>query len=158
MPHTSRRRKADNSRKRREVLDDEGWTRVTTKSRSSLAQETQAVIGGKYSPSRYPLREPVFPIAENLSKSEVPPGASLEGIKHRYHKVERLWLASDSYVELQTALRRYLETAHKVENCTLFGTGSYCGLSQGWIERHEVALVQTAAFVSVVDLIGKSRE
>ena len=130
---------------------------MTTKRLSNIRLETHSVTGREYSPSRDPFKEPCVDSATDTSKSEVPSGASVEDIVQRYEKVRRLWLLSDSFAALQAALTRHLETARGIGNCTLFGAGSYCGLRQGWIERHEVALVQTAAFTSAVDFIGEFR-
>lgn len=158
MPHTSHRKKHGNDRKRTEVLDDEGWTRITTKRLSKMTPQSHNVTAREYSPSRDPVEEPYVDLVTLPAKCEVPFTASVADISQRYEKVKSLWLLSDSFTALQAALLRQLETASKIPTCALFGAGSYCGLRQGWIERHEVALVQTAVFTSAVDLIGKFRE
>lgn len=156
MPHTSRRKKHGNDRKRTEVIDDEGWTRVTTRSMAKMmTPQNHTVPAREYSPSRDSVTEPCIGGVTYPGKYEVPSTASVADITQRYKKVKRHWSLSNSFTALQAALSRHLETGPKIETCTLFGAGSYCGLRSAWIERHEVALVQTAVFMSAVDLIGE---
>lgn len=155
MPHTSRRRKHGNDRKRTEVIDDEGWTRVTTRSMAKMNPQNHTVPAREYSHSRDSVTEPCIGLVRYPGKYELPSTASVADITQRYEKVKRHWSLSDSFTALQAALSRHLESGPNIETCTLFGAGSYCGLRSAWIERHEVALVQTAVFMSAVDLIGE---
>ena len=155
MPHTNKKKKRGDAQKRAEIVDDDGWTRVTTKSQSQNVLSSHVVSGGDYDPSNPPSREPLEKVQRDLRPLEAPSGASVESIKAGYEKLRKLWLASDSYQALQTALKTHLKAATKVEQCMLFGSGSFCGMRQGWIGRHEIALLQTAVFVSAVDIIGK---
>lgn len=155
MPHTNRKKKHGNDRKRTEVLDHEGWTRITTKGQCKMTPQSHTTAVLESSPSGDALKEPCLGLSTDSGKSELPSTASVADISQRYEKAKRFWLLSDSFTSLQAALGGHLETAPSIETCTLFGAGSYCGLRQGWIERHEVALVQTAVFMSTIDLIGK---
>lgn len=155
MPHTSSKKKRNDGRKRAEVTDDDGWTRVTTKFQANDCLEPHAVNGHDYSPSRNPSQEPYGHPIVTPGRLEAPPGASVKTITQNYEKAKKLWLASKSFTALQSALRSRLDPARKIRSCTIFGSGSFCGLRQGWIGRHEVALIQIAVFASAIEIIGK---
>lgn len=155
MPHTNKKKKRANAQKRTEIVDDDGWTRVTTKSQSHNILHSHLVSGGDYDPSKPPSKEPLELLQRSLEPLAAPSNASNGTIKTMYERLEKIWLASESYQALKRALQARLNTASKVERCILFGSGSFCGMRQGWIGRHEVAVLQTAVFISAVNLIGK---
>jgi hypothetical protein len=43
----------------------------------------------------------------------------------------------------------------RIDACVLFGSGTFTGLRDGWINRSHVAFCQLAAFKAVIDLLGK---
>jgi hypothetical protein len=51
--------------------------------------------------------------------------------------------------------KRVISSNTRVDACVLFGSGTFTGLGQGWINRNHVAMYQLAAFKAVVDLIGE---
>jgi hypothetical protein len=145
MPHTNKRKKKKtNSAKRIEVVDESGWTRITTNAGlNNLA-------------SRISDHDHHTADADGLQhwSTEVPSDATLEKIVARFEQSRKLWQASESYKSLEMAIRKSLAESNPMEDCILFGSGTFCGYNKNWIARHDVALVQTAAFVSAVDLIG----
>jgi beta-xylosidase len=159
MPHTSSRKKRNtiNSNKRAEVVDDEGWTRVTTKAQSNSGATSHVVSGRYYNPSNPSLKEPTESVPGPTEPLQAPPDATVEAVKVAYEKLRKMWLASDSYKDLHAAIDAHLNPARKLQHCLLFGSGSFCGMREGWIGRHDVALIQTAIFNSTVDIIGKPR-
>lgn len=130
---------------------------MTTKHQAKEMAEPHPVTGKGYDPSQKPVTDPYAHDTALPGRTEAPPGATVEAITQNYEKIKKLWLSSGPCAALQSSIRSHLPpTTHRVQNCTLFGSGSYCGLRHGWIGRQEVALLQTAVFATAVDLIGKS--
>ncbi|ETN40527.1 uncharacterized protein HMPREF1541_04804 [Cyphellophora europaea CBS 101466] len=159
MPHTSRRKKQNDRVKRTEVVGNDGWTRITTTAQLKAQQGPPHTTVQTHSAAEGTLNEPFKDIDFDLQSERTYPSAdvSIDTIMKKFDKAKNQWLASPSCAALQTAIGEHLDRSRTVDNCTIFGSGSYCGLRQGWIERFEVALVQTAIFLSVVDTIGKAR-
>lgn len=143
MPHTSRRKK-ERPNKRVQVEDDDGWTRVTTTHRIPNTTPAQAAYYEEFSNGH---KRPVDEA-----------GTTVQRKTEQYRKVEEGWLASEACQALQGVIREKL-IAERLElnACFVFGTGSFCGVIDGWIARHDVALCQLAVLLSIRRTIGNDR-
>lgn len=155
MPHTSRKKKIAQN-KRRQVVEEDGWTRVTTPSalaapafpiNNDLGQDQQKLhfewsIDGSF----------VIINSWQPSPHKIHPGASLEKMLAKYRVLEAKWLESASYAALKTALSkdRVVQGQGLVQKCVIFGSGSFSAAILG---REDVSFYQLAAFKSTVDLI-----
>lgn len=172
MPHTSHKKKASNCK--REQVDQDGWTRVTHKPKPSRTEAlwlTKPDNSHSTEPAR--LFDPFSNVSvltakpENTSKipshyvdpdkSLVPPGMTLDHLKTEFSKTEDKWLTSDSWNVVRDTIEKYVldevRVDHQIKSCVLLGTGTMCGIKDGWITRHEVAILQTVVFKSIVDAI-----
>jgi len=146
MPHTSRR-KRNTPTKRVEVTDDNGWTRVTTTNqerRRPTAIENSAILlqaqecGWKTTPEK---------------------GATVEKLKQDYKRVQTQWIESDSCKALVALMQdKVLPEDAEWDRCLIFGSGSFCGLRQGWILRKHTSMCQLAVLQTLQSTIGKSRQ
>lgn len=137
MPHTSHKKKKARS-KRQEIVGDDGWTRIT--STRSLAM---------------PLLRRSEWVME-VAVEEAPEGLTQADVLAKYTDVEKRWNASESWKSMEHTLKtRVIGSDTKIDACVLFGSGTFTGLREGWIDRAHVALYQLAAFKAVVDLVGK---
>lgn len=142
MPHTSRRKKHVPT-KRLEVTDDDGWTRVTTNNRERRGLRA---IGNVSSGSG------------SFWQTTPEEGASAEKIRQEYERTQEQWKASDSCRALVSLLQeKVLPENVEIDRCFIFGSGSFCGLRQGWISRKHSALCQLAVLKSIRGTIGESR-
>jgi len=156
MPHTSRKKKIAQN-KRRQVIDEDGWTRVTTShtlappallANNQLGQDQQTLhfkwgIGDRFVTIESWLHSP----------HKTHPEVSLEKMQARYRILEAKWLASPSYAALRTALskERVVQGQQRpLKNCVIFGSGSFSAANLG---REDVSFYQLAAFKSAIDLI-----
>jgi hypothetical protein len=156
MPHTSHKKKSVRT-KRREVIGDDGWTRVTSQKSPAAADalppsdqtrddETYTVktSGGETITFHYARVE------------EAPEGLTESAILDRYTEIEERWKDSKSWKSMENTLQKQVISLNtRVDACVLFGSGTFTGLGQGWINRNHVAMYQLAAFKAVVDLIGE---
>ena len=145
MPHTSRRKKHTPA-KRLEVTDDDGWTRVTTTDRERRGPRA--------------IGSPVCLSSGNESFWRTTPeeGASAEKTRQEYERTQEQWKASDSCRALVSLLQeKVLPENVEIDRCLIFGSGSFCGLRQGWISRKHSALCQLAVMKSIHGTIGESR-
>jgi len=171
MPHTSRKKKPVRN-KRVEVVDEDGWTRVTSSNvdhdgRRPRPRPRPPLEDGWRNRSdafkSYTLR---FGVDEEdsccqswtVTPWEPEEGMTVEKLDQQYRAVEKKWLESESWKALKTALTsRVLSAENNIITCVVFGTGSLSGYRDGWIGRHQVAFFQVAAFKAVVDTIGRFR-
>ncbi|EXJ56238.1 uncharacterized protein A1O5_12694 [Cladophialophora psammophila CBS 110553] len=152
MPHTSRKKKSLHS-KRREILDDDGWTRITSgfsapptiqtpPTDSESEQDSNWTAGGDATIELSP------PISLPMSAAK---GSTLETMRAQFAGLEARWQETNLCKMLeQTVTDKILTGKCKVSNCAVFGTGSFCGDAVHWIDRHESAYFQLAAFRTVV--------
>ena len=81
-------------------------------------------------------------------------GTSLASMRTQFDKMESRWLDTDLCESLKDVLTaRVLKSGHGISNCIIFGSGSFCGDELHWVDRHESAYYQIAAFKTVVDMI-----
>ena len=124
--------------KLKSTVDEDGWTRVSKKDRKGASLISNPVI------------HQAAPPAPEL-------GYTLDQLRKGFEEIERKWLISDSSRRLMAILEQEISpTETTVYSSVLFGTGSFCGLVNNWIGRHDVALLQLAVFKTAVDFIGLS--
>lgn len=150
MPHTSRRKKDQGSRKRIEITDEDGWTRVTTSDVNQRAPrpfDASAALEKRYAETYCDHR---------YEPSEVVAGRTIEETEKQYKRYEKRWLDSASCEALGKCLREDVDenVLKQIDKCLVFGTGSYSGTVRGWIDRFDVAMIQLAVFIFVVDSIS----
>ncbi|OAP65661.1 hypothetical protein AYL99_01633 [Fonsecaea erecta] len=158
MPHTSRKKKNIHS-KRREIVDDDGWTRVTSNSSTPPTVELRNQTKGEWEqiPNGSAGVHTLVGGLRSLS-SPMPPvkGSTLETMRAQFARIEERWLKTDLCRRLEQILRdRILTRGCRISNCAVFGTGSFCGDAVHWIDRHESAYFQLAAFRTVVQSIER---
>lgn len=156
MPHTSHKKKSVRT-KRQEVVGDDGWTRITSKKSPTMA--------GALPPSDKTRDDETYTVKtsggetitfHSASVQEAPKGLTESAILDRYTEIEKRWKGSESWKFVENTLqKRVISSNTRVDACVLFGSGTFTGLGQGWINRNHVAMYQLAAFKAVVDLIGE---
>src|SRR3954451_16856341 len=153
MPHTSHKKKSVRT-KRQEAIGDDGWTRVTSKKFPAMTgalppssktrdgkTHTVKTSGGETATFHYARVE------------EAPKGLTESAILDRYREIKKRWKDSESWKSMENTLqKRVISSNTRVDACVLFGSGTFTGLGQGWINRNHVAIYQLAAFKAVVDL------
>jgi hypothetical protein len=93
-----------------------------------------------------------------IDVDEAPEGLVVSDIHAKYVEMERRWKASESWNSMADILKtRAIGSDTRIDACVLFGSGTFTGLRDGWINRSHVAFCQLAAFKAVVDLIGMLR-
>jgi hypothetical protein len=134
MPHTSRKRN-NTPQKRRKTVDEDGWTRIAS----------------HHDPTKYGKRASD---QTRIDPHRVADEMTVEKVSERYTLIEKKWQASESCKRLIEAMREALQgNTGEVKSCICFGSGSMSGLRHDWIQRHDVALYQIAAFKTAVDTI-----
>lgn len=143
MPRASQRKKKHPIAKRVEITDEDGWTRVTSSNRDQQF------------PNRIGLPEALDESSAWITTPE--DGITIERLQDEYAKVERGWRESESSTILKTLFRdRILKGDLQIDKCIIFGSGSFCGLRQGWISLRTAAMVQLAALKDMQNIIGKA--
>ncbi|KAK5213910.1 hypothetical protein LTR47_009047 [Exophiala xenobiotica] len=203
MPHTSRSKKKNNNapiQKRKEVLDEDGWTRITSSSHHPTASR-RTTTATRESESAAGSDEPriVFTwgidgddedgqkdrlVTKTIYASPSRPmspaqGTTLEKMEAQYKKIAAKFVETEYHAALRDVLARIVgappqnaakspssggaasadRTARteKIETCVLFGSGSLSGDSVHWIDRHETAYYQVAAFKKAVEIITSAQ-
>ena len=134
------RKKKFMTNKRTEVIDEDGWTRVTTT--------------GKRHPAA--VKSDALNVSTDL-RTVPQPGSNVQKVLKSFEKSIATWSGSESCTVLDNILiSKILQNDVRIDKCLIFGSGSFCGLSRGWISRHSVALQQLAIFCKVRDTIGES--
>jgi hypothetical protein len=156
MPHTSHKKKSVRT-KRREVIGDDGWTRVTSQkspaAASALPPSDQTRDDGTYTVKTSGGETITFYCAR---VEEAPKGLTEPAVLERYMEIEKRWKDSESWKSMENTLqKRVISSNTRVDTCVLFGSGTFTGLGRGWINRNHVAMYQLAAFKAVVDLLGE---
>ena len=149
MPHTGR----IPSPRKREVAGEDGWTRIISPQRKRKTAEPPAkdlsASGTTYDPIQ------IDRTTNGTEKTRLGP-VTVEHVSALFEKNEKIWLQSKSWSALKDALQRSLEKTRPIKRCIMFGSGSFCGYRDNWIDRFDVALSQLAAFKAVIDTIGMS--
>ena len=158
MPHTNRKKKLLH-KKRVEITDDDGWTRITSSHRPQPKELEEPCLGVDHKG-----RQPhclTFSDGHNVGSYLLTPQDPPEGLTHQklveqYESIEVKWRQSCSWSAMKaTLLTQVLGQRLSFQTCVCFGLGTPSGLSQGWIDRRNVSLYQLAAFKAVLDLIGQ---
>jgi hypothetical protein len=143
MPHTSHRKGKEKYRKRQEIVDKDGWTQVTT-SKSS----TRPVVKLAAAKVEQQRQETQGTLPKSMPAVK---GATFKSMQAQYTHVEERWLQSElckTLIDLLTI--RCAGKTVQIASCIVFGTGSFCGDALHWIDRHESAFFQLAAFQTVL--------
>ena len=151
MPHTSHRKRKATQTKRQEIIDEDGWTRITSYARPSTTPTM----------TEYPLRpsDGAHHAPRDFPPSSVAPmppqeGSTLDILRARFLKIQARWLDTTLCKNLEETLtHRILPTSPQISSSVLFGTGSFCGDAVHWVDRHESAYFQLAAFFTLADVI-----
>ena len=150
MPHT----KPVSSPRKREVAGEDGWTRIISPQRKRKTPKPPAkdfsVSATPYDPIQ------IDRTTNGMEKTRLEQPITVELVRARFEKNENIWLQSESWSALKDALLRSLEKTRPIKRCIIFGSGSFCGHRENWIERFDVGLSQLAAFKAVVETIGMS--
>ena len=134
MPHTSHKKRSP-LQKRTETVDEDGWTRIVS----------------HHDPQKYGKRASD---QTRIDPHRIADGMTAEKLSERYNLIEKKWHTSESCKRLTKALHEAVQASSiAVKSCICFGTGSMSGLRHDWIQRHDVALYQIAAFKTAVDTI-----
>ncbi len=200
MPHTSRSNKKKNApiQKRKEVLDEDGWTRITSSPspssphphtaprrtittaspQSELTTSAAAADGPRivFTWGIHDDEDETRLVTKKIYGSPSRPmspakGTTPEKMEAQYKKIAARFVETDYHAALRDVLARIIvaKTAkpsssvaaglaeNRIETCVLFGSGSLCGDGIHWIDRHETAYYQVAAFKMAVDIITESQ-
>lgn len=134
-----KKRQQQKHHKRIEVVDDEGWTHVTT--------------AGKKSGPR--SRVPIPAVEDKLAPAEIPDGFTLEKLKDRYEWHKDRWQTSTTWEAVKGVLDVEVKKSTKgFDNCVCIGLGSPSGLLRGGlVDRRTISLFQLAALASILECI-----
>jgi hypothetical protein len=202
MPHTSRSKKKNNNapiQKRKEVLDEDGWTRITSSShRTTASRRTTSATWESQSAAGSDEPRIVFTwgidgddedvqkdrlVTKTIYASPSRPmspaqGTILEKMEAQYKKIAAKFVETEYHAALRDVLVRIvggaqktakspssggaasadrMERTEKIETCVLYGSGSLSGDSVHWIDRHETAYYQVAAFKAAVEIITSAQ-
>ena len=125
--------------KRAQVLDDEGWTHVTTTTSRRQAPRTH---------------DPIKAVEDQLTPAEFPDGFTFEKLKDRYEWHKERWQESMTWIAVKGTLKAELSRwpPGSIDNCVCVGLGSPSGLLRGGlVDRRSVSLSQLAALVSILE-------
>ncbi|KAI1943534.1 hypothetical protein LOZ66_000117 [Ophidiomyces ophidiicola] len=134
MPRSLRNR-SEPSARRVKVLDNDGWTHIT----STRATATQP---------RAPKPN------DQLTPAEIPDGLTFDKLKEKYEWHKQRWLESQSWASVKEVLELNVSRmAGNIENCICIGLGSPSGLSRGgWVDRRSISMFQLVALESILGL------
>ena len=140
MGRSSRPAKFQHS-KRAQVLDDEGWTHVTTTTSRRPAPRSH---------------NPIKAVEDQLTPAEFPDDLAFERLKDRYEWHKGRWQESMIWNAVKRTLNAELSRwpPGSIDNCVCVGLGSPSGLLRGGlVDRRSVSLFQLAALVSILEFI-----
>lgn len=99
-------------------------------------------------------------VAVNNGRHQVEPedvedGKTLQTLTAQYQRLEARWLGSEAYKALWEVLRsQVFPNTQQIDQCLMFGSGSFSGTVNGSMGRHDVALYQLAIFKSMHTAAG----
>lgn len=141
MGHSSRGANKHQNPKRAQILDDEGWTHVTTTTKR---------------PNSRP-RRPIRALEDELAPAEIHDDLTFEKLKGRYEWHKERWQTSTAADVVKKTLAVELPKSRTAafDNCVCVGLGSPSGLLRGGlVDRRSVSLFQLAALVSILEFTG----
>ncbi|EPS34818.1 hypothetical protein PDE_09782 [Penicillium oxalicum 114-2] len=182
MPHTSRKKRPTaQSQKRLQVIDDDGWTHVTS------SQNVRRTLRGTQSQSPNQTESNATNDQELVfGPAEAPARLTLEELQTQYRAHYEKWINSETWAQLRTQLARQLtqqaedvaeakvwtpnslgDSLQKATNpgdvspgqgpidtIVCVGLGSPSGfLRGGWVDRRSVSMYQLAALDSLASQI-----
>ncbi|EAS31264.3 uncharacterized protein CIMG_06743 [Coccidioides immitis RS] len=126
--------------RRRKVVDNDGWTHITSTKKSS---------------SRHRPPQP----KDQLAPAEIPDGLTFEKLKDKYDWHKQQWMESHSWTVLKGLLEQEIaRVSGKIRNCVCFGLGSPSGFSRGgWVDRRSISMFQLAALELTVELLSQAK-
>lgn len=87
------------------------------------------------------------------------PGFTTTSMRAQFDKIETKWRQTDLCKAFKDVLaKRIAEAESKISHCILFGSGSLCGDEVHWIDRHESAYYQVAAFKTAIETIQQAQQ
>ncbi|KAJ5926781.1 hypothetical protein N7516_008554 [Penicillium verrucosum] len=168
MPHTSHpSRRKQQTQKRTQVTDDDGWTHVASGGnvRRVMRTRPQGTTAIKELESGVSSGQPEEPI---LTPAEAPGRLTLSDLQAQFQTHRERWEASESWTKLTGVLDERLKKAQEqadptlsppslcpVDSIVCIGLGSPSGfLRDGWVDRRSVSLYQLAALASIKDQVA----
>ena len=135
-----KQQKKPQQHKRIQVVDDQGWTHVTTTAASKKPGRSRA---------------PIPAIEDKLSPAEIPDGFTLEKLRDRYEWHKNRWLTSETWEAAREVLDvEMLKSTGEIDSCVCIGLGSPSGLLRGGlVDRRSISLFQLAALESVLQYL-----
>ncbi|KOS45232.1 hypothetical protein ACN38_g3875 [Penicillium nordicum] len=170
MPHTSHpSRRKQQTQKRTQVTDDDGWTHVASGGnvRRVMRTRPRVTTAIKELEPGVSSGQPEEPI---LAPAEAPGRLTLSDLQTQFQTHRERWEASESWTKLTGVLDERLKKAQEQADPTLsppslcpvdaivcIGLGSPSGfLRDGWVDRRSVSLYQLAALASIKDQVACS--
>lgn len=149
MPHTSHRKKKGPPNKRKEILDEDGWTRIT-KANGSTKSTLNTTPHVQYNDERA-ADEQAFAAVNPMTPEA---GTTLDSMRAHFSQIEARWRGTELCKALKRVVQEKIQSLDiPISNCVLLGTGSFCGDAINWVGRHDVAYYQLAAFRTAVSTI-----
>ncbi|KAJ5495003.1 hypothetical protein N7539_000119 [Penicillium diatomitis] len=180
MPHTSRKKRPSTQtpQKRLQVVDDDGWTHVTS---SNNVRRTLRGTQPQLQSHEQTLIEDIDGQEPTFTPAEAPGRLTLEGLQAQYREHRDRWKYSETWTRLQARLvERIADASYQIEDIKMdserteqgnasqtrhlhvdkvvcVGLGSPSGfLRGGWVDRRSVSMYQLAALESVSSQISQS--
>ncbi|EXJ62281.1 hypothetical protein A1O7_02714 [Cladophialophora yegresii CBS 114405] len=162
MPPTSHRRKKHIPNKRTEILDDDGWTRITSTTTSTGRRPSTTTTPNDLGSSSAAGHPPPSLSGSLPARDPMParPGSSLSSMLAQFRGIESRWQATELCKTLVHVLEKEILTGDgrnidPISTCVMLGSGSFCGDAAHWIDRHDSAYFQLAAFRTVVHTVER---
>lgn len=132
--------------KRVNIVDDEGWTHVTTSKGNNTNKSHNSASTAKTT------------IHDQLVPAEIPEGLSLQKLNDQYEWHRQKWQESQAWKSIKAALQDsdLLRNAEKkgIQNCVCIALGSPSGfLRGGLVDRRSISLFQLSALTSIWELL-----
>lgn len=167
MPHTSRRKRPSvPAQKRLQVIDDDGWTHVTSGSNVRRAMRTargpnpQSDNADKEQDTQ--SQDPV------LGPAEAPARLTFDELQTQYAAHRERWVDSETWKPLTRHLAEQMRERERtasrdeavrgpVDAIVCIGLGSPSGfLRDGWVDRRTVSMYQLAALDCIAKQLSRS--
>lgn len=141
-----KKKKKQQHAKRIQVVDDQGWTHVTTSTTTAAASKNLR-SGPRH-------RGPIPAVEDRLVPAGIPDGFTLEKLRDRYEWHKNRWRTSEAWEAVKGVLEGEMAKSKNVEfdKCVCIGLGSPSGLLRGGlVDRRTVSLFQVAALAGILE-------
>ncbi|KAL1958700.1 hypothetical protein VTO42DRAFT_4043 [Malbranchea cinnamomea] len=127
--------------KRIQVVDEEGWTHVTSSTKNPVTRS----------------RLPVPAVEDKLAPAEIPDGFTFQKLKDTYEWHKSRWQTSETWESVKKVLEVEVgKSTKELHNCVCIGLGSLSGLLRGGlVDRRSISLFQLAALTSILEYISQ---